>query len=524
MRLAILLGCTLVVGCSDNDPPHPNDDVSPDDMSMTQESSGSDGGDGGAVSNSGSSTSDSTSEPSTMMTDSDASQDASGATADELPEASVTWHADIAPLVAQHCAGCHQSEGIAPFSLETYASAEPFAELALERIQDGSMPPWGAQDTDECEVPHAWLDDPRLSPEEVELFEQWVAEGAVEGDASEAADLPEAPNLALQDPDLSVDIGTEVTVEGTDDQFLCFSVEPGLTEDVWVTGSQVNPGNTEVVHHVLLFADPEGQSAELAGPDGSYPCFGGPGLGYPQLLAAWAPGSAPAVTPDGVAMQLKAGSRLVINVHYHPTGASQTDSSTSVDLKFSNQPPDYTGLLLLLGNFDSEASGLLPGPNDPDGVPQFVIPAGEPAHVETQRVPISAGLSLLESTIWTVGTHMHLIGRDMKLALEHPDGSETCLLQTPDWDFDWQRAYRYDVPVSDAPKPRAGDALSLRCTYDNTLDNPGTREALAEQGLSEPVDVRLGEESLDEMCLGILGLAIPGAWDSDEILSGLTGG
>ena len=293
---------------------------------------------------------------------------------------------------------------------------------------------------------------------------------------------------------------------------------------MWVTGTQVNPGNDEIVHHVLLFSDPNGESADLAGPDGSYPCFGGPNLSYPQLLGVWAPGSTPAIAPEGVAMQLKAGSRLVINVHYHPTGELQTDSSTSVDLKFTTQEPDYTGLILLLGNFATEESGLLPGPNDPGGVAQFMIPAGEPAHVETQEVPVSTGLALLESTVWAVGTHMHLIGRDMKMALEHPDGSETCLIQTPEWDFDWQRAYYYDVPVAEAPKPRAGDTLRLRCTYDNTLDNPGTRRALAEQGLSEPVDVYLGEESLDEMCIGIVALAIPGVWDADTIFAGLVAG
>ena len=49
----------------------------------------------------------------------------------------------------------------------------------------------------------------------------------------------------------------------------------------------------------------------------------------------------------------------------------------------------------------------------------------------------------------------------------------------------------------------------MRCTYDNTLNNPGVVEALGQQGLEEPVEVRLGEETLDEMCLGIYGIAFP---------------
>jgi len=49
----------------------------------------------------------------------------------------------------------------------------------------------------------------------------------------------------------------------------------------------------------------------------------------------------------------------------------------------------------------------------------------------------------------------------------------------------------------------------MRCTYDNTLDNPDVRRALAEQGLDEPIDVHLGEEALDEMCLGLFGILVP---------------
>ena len=36
-------------------------------------------------------------------------------------------------------------------------------------------------------------------------------------------------------------------------------------------------------------------------------------------------------------------------------------------------------------------------------------------------------------------------------------------------------------------------------------------EALAEQGYSEPQDVQLGDETLDEMCLGLFGILVPPA-------------
>ena len=53
---------------------------------------------------------------------------------------------------------------------------------------------------------------------------------------------------------------------------------------------------------------------------------------------------------------------------------------------------------------------------------------------------------------------------------------------------------------------RAGDAPRARCTYDNTLANPGVARALSDAGLAEPADVYMGETTLDEMCLGVFGI------------------
>jgi hypothetical protein len=85
--------------------------------------------------------------------------------------------------------------------------------------------------------------------------------------------------------------------------------------------------------------------------------------------------------------------------------------------------------------------------------------------------------------------------------------ADECLLQTPNWDFNWQRGYLYDVPIEQAPSARAGDIINLRCTYDNSLNNSFVVEALEHQGLTEPRDVLLGEATLDEMCLGVFGIA-----------------
>jgi hypothetical protein len=82
------------------------------------------------------------------------------------------------------------------------------------------------------------------------------------------------------------------------------------------------------------------------------------------------------------------------------------------------------------------------------------------------------------------------------------DPANECLLETPRWDFNWQRQYAYDAEIAALPTLHAGDQLTMKCTYDNSMDNPFVKRALLEQKLTAPQDVTLGETTLDEMCLG----------------------
>jgi hypothetical protein len=400
--------------------------------------------------------------------------------------------------------GCHFDGGVGPFSLETYEQAAPWGALMSDVVEQGIMPPWGAIETDECQPDHGWRNDSRLSAEQKQLLADWVAANTPEGDPANAVALPEPPNLELESPTVVLQNPSPFTVGGTSDSFVCMVMDPGNEQDVWITGIQMIPDNSEVVHHVLTYVDTTAASDAMVDAEGKFPCPGGfVALSGSSQISTWVPGGVPTETPEGVAFHMPAGSRIINAYHYHPTGSGDEIDQSSVALRWTEEEPAVKGYMGVFGLiFDDD--GVLPGPNDPGGVPVFSIPPDVDDHVESYTFEVPDFVPPIE--IFTMGSHMHYIGVDMKITVER-DGQELCLIQTPRWDFNWQRLYDVDAPIGSLPYVQGGDIIRLRCTYNNSLSNPFLAPLLAEQGLSEPITVGVGEQSLEEMCAMLIGLA-----------------
>ena len=408
------------------------------------------------------------------------------------------WHEDVAPVVAEHCGTCHTEEGIAPFSMDTYAQTSPWSAYMAQLVDTGVMPPWHAVETETCTPPHAFRHDARLDDATKQLFVDWANLGAPEGDPANAAPLPDPANLDLPNPTAVLPMTASVTVDAEDttlDFFHCLSFDPGNAESIYLDGIQVRPGNPEIAHHVLVYLDETGTSASWT--DGlKENCGGGAGVGNATLISAWVPGSLPFEPPAGVGIEVPPGARLIFNYHYHATGAGPAvDDSTELALRYSTASPTWTSFFELVG---------APGVGDIQ-TPPFLIPAGTKDHEEIVEWTVP-DFGPVDVRVWTVANHMHKVGVDMQTSILRGD-EETCLVQTPGWDFNWQRLYTYDAPVEDTVTVLPGDVVRVRCTYDNTLDNSALLEALAETGNTEPIDVELGEGTLDEMCLAGVGVA-----------------
>ena len=382
--------------------------------------------------------------------------------------AAVTYHRDVAPILAENCWGCHGENGIA-FRTEGYEYAAATSGIIAEQTADGTMPPWPPSDA--C-MP---LDHVRqLTDEEKATLAEWDALGAPEGDPKDAQ------SVARDDPSQAdVFVGMDeiyTPVSGVDD-YRCFVLDPRLAEDGWVTAMEVAPGNTRIVHHVILFTDPNDRSPDLdaAEPGPGYTCFGGPGFFDTALLGGWVPGTSRVETPAGTGMPISAGKKIVMQVHYFPQNDPGGSDQTVVGFDLADEPVTP---LLSVPILDQDLD----------------IPAGAAGHVEgaswTNTYPLGA-------TVYGVTPHMHLLGTRISVSNTLAEGGEECWIDIGDWDFQYQEFYWFQEPV----RFESGDTLSLSCTFDNSEGNPRNPS-------KPPVDVHWGERTTDEMCLAFVTFAL----------------
>lgn len=406
------------------------------------------------------------------------------------PATAPTFDKEIVRIFQSHCQTCHHPGDIGPFSLMTYASTRPEALKIKLMTQSRQMPPW--KPTAGC----GDFADPRvLSQNEIDLIAKWVDAGAPEGNA---ADLP-APlqfdgGWALGQPDLVLKSAQAFQPAATGDTYRCFTLATNSTADQYVSAIDVHPGDRDTVHHVIAFIDTTGASANLDGKDGApgYRCFGGPGFTITSLdastLGGWAPGARPVMLPEGVAFKLPAASRVVLQVHYHPHNGVPAPDQTELGVYFAKTKP-------------AKLMRVLPLIND-----TFTIPPNDPNYRVTASFTVPA-LSVFNAHLWVIAPHMHLLGRRMHVTETLPTGESKCLIDIPQWDFNWQGMYRYNEPVA-IP---AGTTLSLEAFYDNSADNPLNPNA-------PPKPVSWGEATTDEMCITFFGITL----DSENLAAGQT--
>lgn len=379
--------------------------------------------------------------------------------------AEVTYSKQIARIFQDRCVECHREGEIGPFALTDYSEVAGWADTIDEVVREKRMPPWHADDAHKNKK---FKNDRGLTREEKDLIHRWVADGAPEGDPK---DLPEPRSFVAgwslpRTPDLILDVQQkpfEVPAEGVV-SYQNYIVDPGFTEDKWITASQILPGAPEVVHHVLCFVMPPESSGRSGFLDNN-------GLGF---LAAYVPGYRPTPLPEGMAKYVPAGSKLRFQMHYTPNGKARKDVS-KIGFVFAD-PAELTEMV-------QTVSAANPGLN----IPPYASNYRRTAQTTGYKNPVR---------LLALSPHMHLRGKSFSYELLYPDGRVEMVLNVPRYDFNWQTNYELAEPIDLPP------GTKVRCVahWDNSDGNPANPDPSA--------TVTWGDQSWDEMMLGFFDVAL----------------
>jgi len=375
----------------------------------------------------------------------------------EPVENGITFAEHVAPMLHTHCIECHRSGEIGPFAMDDYDEVAGWAETMLETIDDGRMPPWHA------DPKHGHFQNERRMPDsDKQILRDWIAGGMPSGDLSKTPELPamvegwqlsKEPDLVLNMRNRPFTVAAEGTVE-----YQYFVVDPGFKEDKWIAEARTLPGNRAVVHHIIVYIRPP-ELSQFSG------------IGW---LTAYVPGARPVILPEGRARLIPAGSKLVFQMHYTPTGEEQDDTS-KLGLIFTDES-DVTHEVYTIAGVDQE----------------FEIPPGEARHVvhsSVARLPKDAELL-------GIAPHMHYRGQSFKLWDGNGDDANV-LLNVPAYDFNWQHVYQLKTPLPLDDVER----LRFDVVFDNSESNPFNPDATKW--------VTWGDQSWEEMAIGFFDVAVP---------------
>ncbi len=391
---------------------------------------------------------------------------------------SVTYSKDIAPILQEHCQGCHRPGEAAPMSLLSYKEARPWAKSIKEAVLLKKMPPWFAD-------PHYghFRNDRSLAQKDIDALVAWADLGAPEGnpkDAPKPRQFVDGWNIGTPDLVLEMPAAFNVPASGTVDyQYVILPYK--FTEDRWVQMAETRPGNRALVHHVIAFIrdaksnwNRDKEPGVVFVPDKHKEGEGGISG---DMLAGFAPGMPPIVLEPGQGRLVKAGSDVVFQLHYTANGKEGTDK-TRVGIVFCKEPPKER--VMTMGATNNK----------------FVIPAGDANYEVHSEIEIQH-----EVKMSALLPHMHLRGKDFEYKLVFPTGETQTILSVPHYDFGWQLWYE---PVNDIVLPK-GTKVSCTAHFDNSPNNPNNPDAKKE--------VRWGDQSWEEMMIGFFSVAFPADMD-----------
>jgi hypothetical protein len=327
---------------------------------------------------------------------------------------------EIAQIFQRKCFQCHTENNLG-MPLTSYADARPWARAIREEVLDRRMPPWSA-----VRGYGRFANDLSLSAREMEVILSWADGGAPSGVTKAEESVPPvyvapAPTWDRGTPDVVLPIATAQTIAASAPfEIKRFIVATGFTTPKRVRAIALKQGNRRVVRHASFYEESSG-----------------------RWLGAWTPWQTAAELPKGVAHQLPASAKIVVEIGYSGAEEAVTDASELGLYLDQNAATATAGLPLT-----AESVQVAPGSS-------------------AQRVRTDTTLTndIGALAFWpSPGAG----ARSIEITATSPDGVQTPLLWIKDYRAEWQSPYVMAAPL----KLLRGTRLTMTSYYDNAGDTP----------------------------------------------------
>ncbi|MPR35266.1 monooxygenase [Salmonirosea aquatica] len=383
----------------------------------------------------------------------------------------VTYQTDVAPILQSNCIECHRKGGIGPFPLTTYEEVAKRAKFIGKVTQSRYMPPFRADRNFQ-----QYANERGLSEEEISTIQAWVTHGSPEGKRSRNKSVS-IENDTVQGTSAADFLEWSMTkpyeiIGNEREDFRYFNIPTNLEKDVYVKAIEFKVGNRKVLHHSRLMTDTTRTMRGIDGMREDDPRvieFQKTPL-EEDFLYGWVPGNDRVNFPPGTAKRIRAGTDLLLNMHYAPSPIDETDQS---GVRF---------YLTDSAQVEREVRTLTLTENDITNQP-FVLPAESKPTFYMSYGPTQQAISLI-----SVMPHMHFLGKKFRAFAITPGGELVPFVKIEDWDYAWQMTYQFKTLLH-LP---AGSTIIAEATYDNTSQNP--------ENPSQPArEVTYGWNSTNEM-------------------------
>lgn len=366
-----------------------------------------------------------------------------------LSAQNINFSEHIAPIVFEKCTPCHQNGQIAPMPFTNYEEISAYASMIKYVTEIKYMPPWKPVNSN-----HHFKGDRQLTEKEIELIKKWVDNGLEKGAIDKLPQLDlKAKKSTIDNPDAIISMSESFEQYGVYyDQFRTFVLPTNFDQDKIINAIEFVPGNASIVRSCFISLDNSDKVKILDewDPQYGYFSFGEIGIVPDQSRwYTWHPLKGATFFPENSGKYLPKNAKLLLHIHYGPTGTPQKDSSF-IKIKFSEKPASK-----IHQNIPLIHSYILTNP-------PLEIPANEKIRFHAKfEVPFDMELS-------GIMPHSHLLGRKWEVFVSDPTREHSqSLLKITDWDLKWKQQFDFDQPI----KLHAGTFVHALTEYDNTSDN-----------------------------------------------------